>query len=90
MVRSRVSEALLRLQHGIERSRRDEARIEGLFHAWQKQWASRRDLIAHRLEMIEQQLQKLVPGEGSAAPPPQLVVFGVPHDSDEMTSMAVY
>jgi hypothetical protein len=89
-VRSRLSDALLRLQNGIEQSRRDEARVESMFQTWQKQWSGRRELIAHRLEMIERQLEKLMPKEGSDTPPPQLVVFGVPHDSDEMTSMTVY
>jgi hypothetical protein len=89
-VRSRLSEALLRLQNGIEQSRRDEARVETMFHTWQKQWSGRRELIAHRLEMIERQLERLTPKEGGDSQPPQLVVFGVPHDSDEMTSMTVY
>lgn len=89
-VRSRLSEALLRLQNGIEQSRRDEARVETMFHAWQKQWSGRRELIAHRLEMIERQLERMIPKEGGDTKPPQLVVFGVPHDSDEMTSMTVY
>jgi hypothetical protein len=89
-VRSRLGEALVRLQEGIEQSKRDEARIDGMFQAWQKQWSSRRELIAHRLQMIETQLERLMPKEPGQSKPPQLVVFGVPHDSDEMTSMTVY
>jgi hypothetical protein len=86
-VRSRLGDALVRLQEGIEQSRRDEARINGMFQTWQKQWSCRRELIAHRLEMIETQLERLMPKETGKSKPPQLVVFGVPHDSDQMTSM---
>ena len=57
-----------------------------MFHTWQKQWSSRRELIAHRLTLIEEQLEKLNQTLEPTSRPPQLVVFGMPHDSDEVST----
>ena len=77
---SRFSESLLRLHRCLQQARNDEARVETMFRAWQKQWLDRREQIAHRLEMIESQLSRIAPSAEKKASSPQLVVFGVPRD----------
>jgi hypothetical protein len=82
---ARLGASLLRLNRGIEQARKDEARVESMFGAWQKQWSSRREIIAYRLEMIESQLARLVPPEERKASKPQLVVFSSARDPDDVT-----
>ncbi len=72
-VRSRFSESLIRIHQSIEESRRNEARVEDLFQAWQKKWVRKRTQIKSRLELIEQQLDALSTGE---SPQPKLSVVG--------------
>jgi hypothetical protein len=83
---SRFSESMQRLHRCLQQARSDEARVETMFNTWQKQWLSRRDEIAHRLEMIENHLSQIVPPAGKKAPATQLVVFSAAGDSNEMTA----
>ncbi len=59
-----------------------------MFITWQSKWAGRREQIAHRLALIEEQLEKIKQESDGALP--RLVVFGVPHDAEEMTSLPAF
>jgi L-lactate utilization protein LutB len=58
--RSRLGESLIRLQRHLVESRRSHDAAEDDFLSWQERWAHRRDQIAHRLELIDSQLEQLV------------------------------
>lgn len=75
--RSRLGESLLRLQRHLTESRRTQNAAENDFLCWQERWAHRRDQIAHRLELIDSQLEQLVQEN---APLPQLMLVGASAD----------
>lgn len=75
--RSRLGESLLRLQRHLVESRQTHDAAEDEFLSWQERWAHRRDQIAHRLELIDSQLEKLVQEN---APHPQLTLVGSASD----------
>ncbi|MGE3316696.1 MAG: hypothetical protein AB7O26_16385 [Planctomycetaceae bacterium] len=82
--KSRLGQSLLRLHQTLEQGRAAEEGVETLLSSWQKKWSTRRDEIANRLELIEQQLDEL--GRPSTAGP-RLSIVGVPIDADQMTGM---
>ena len=57
--KSSLGTTLLRLQ-GQRRAALPAAR-QGLFDAWQEQWAERRDQISQQLTIIEAQLDQIMP-----------------------------
>jgi hypothetical protein len=83
--KSRLGQSLLRLHKTLEQGRIAEEGVESLLSSWQKKWSARRDEIANRLELIEQQLDEM--GRPSPAGP-RLSIVGVPSDSDQMIGMA--
>jgi peptidoglycan hydrolase CwlO-like protein len=74
-------ESLVRIHHEVERIREDEARRETRFTEWQQQWSKRKQEIARRLEMIEEQMEQMS-GE-TRSPQPRLAIFGAPADGTE-------
>lgn len=84
--KSRLGQSLLRLHHTLEMGRAAEEGVAGLLNSWQKKWSARREEIANRLEMIEQQLDKMGrPTQFESGP--RLSVVGIPFDADQMASM---
>lgn len=75
--KSRLGESLLRLQRHLTESRRTHDAAENEFLSWQERWADRRDQIAHRLELIDSQLEQLAQEN---APQPQLMLVGTSLD----------
>ena len=84
-VKSRVGRSLLCLHRGWQQNRNHLDRDDSVFALWQSRWAEHRDQIAHRLSLIESQLEKL--GTQAEQPPPRLALIGGPSDADEMTAM---
>ena len=82
---SHLGRSLLRLHRRMEQTREEEARVEHLFRHWEESWSNRRDELARRLEMLEDQLAHL--GEPSTPPPPRLAVVRFPPDAAEMIGM---
>lgn len=86
-VKSRLGQALLRIQQSLEEGRREEAETKSRYALWRKSWLDRRERIAERLEYLETQLDRRAPPGGwsaspelaeSAEQPPHLVVVGHP------------
>ena len=78
--RSRIGESLIRLHQNLEQNRRNEACGESLFDSWQRRWSSRRDQIASRLQMIEEQLERLT---GDAGPAARFSIVGELQETDD-------
>lgn len=71
--KSRLGEALLRLQSSLEKTRGQENRFNATLNLWQQKWSSRREQIRRRLAAIESHLEQFSePAE--SAPQLSLVV----------------
>ena len=79
MVKSRLGQSLLRLECSLAECRQAEQRADIVLDQWRERWFKNRDRIAHRLELIETQLDQLT-GETDSNRP-QLSVVGVMADS---------
>jgi hypothetical protein len=79
MVKSRVGQSLLRLESSLAECKQAEQRADIVLDQWRERWLKNRDRIAHRLELIESQLDQLT-GEDHPKRP-QLSVVGVVADS---------
>lgn len=73
LVKSRLGESLLRLQHNLDQTRHNAVLAQDQFDTWQERWSHRREQIARRLELIDSQLEQLAQ---SNLPRPQLAVVG--------------
>lgn len=81
--RSKLGATLLRLHRNLEGSRQREQDALDLFESWQSRWADHRDLIARRLECLDQELAQLtLPG----MPTPQLSLVALSEASEDQTS----
>lgn len=57
--RSKLGATLLRLHRNLEGSRQREQDALELFESWQSRWSDHRDVIARRLECLDQELAQL-------------------------------
>ena len=81
-VKSRLGQSLLRLYRSLPQNRDHQDHVDSVFALWQSRWTEHRDQIAHRLSLIEAQLEKL---DTQAESPLRLALIGVPSDAKEMT-----
>ena len=86
-VRSRLGDSLIRIHHEVQQAKKQEQKIDDLFEQWQRQWKRRRQQIAERLAVIEQQLQ---PADAADDSTPRLALVGVPSDGKKMATMAAH
>ena len=75
---SRLGRSLIRIHKEKDHSIVETAQADVLFSTWQQKWASRREEIARRLEMIESQLADLTESD---EPRPQLSLVGSAEDT---------
>jgi len=86
-ITSPLGQSLLRIHKGIKQASRDETRAESVFKSWQTNWSGRRDQIARRLAIIEDQLERFA--QNQAEPSPQLSIYNMPAvETDEFMSMS--
>ncbi len=78
LAKSRLGQSLLRLHNSLDQGRQEDEAVETLLTSWQKRWATRRDEIARRLEMIERQLDQMARAK---EPAPRLSLAIVPADA---------
>ncbi len=78
--RSKLGATLLRLHRNLEGSRQREQDALDLFESWQSRWSDHRDVIARRLECLDQELAQLTsPG----IPTPHLSLMAMCEASDD-------
>lgn len=78
--RSKLGATLLRLHRNLEGSRQREQAALELFETWQSRWSDHRDVIARRLECLDQELAQLAsPG----IPTPHLSLMAINEASEE-------
>lgn len=83
--RSKLGATLLRLHRNLEGSRQREQAALELFETWQSRWADHREVIARRLECLDQELAQLAtPG----IPSPHLSLAALCETFDEHDSAA--
>lgn len=86
--RSKLGATLLRLHRSLESSRQREQAALDLFESWQSRWSEHREVIARRLEYLDQELAHLTL---SAVPTPPLSLMSLhdaADDADEAVSQA--
>lgn len=83
--RSKLGATLLRLHRSLESSRQREQAALDLFESWQSRWSEHRDVIARRLEFLDQELAHLTL---SAVPTPPLSLMSL-HDAADDADEAV-
>ena len=81
-VKSRLGRSLIRIHQGSVANHVQQQHAKQLFDEWKKRWAHRRDQIAHRLELIEAQLEELSEPDHQH---PQLAIVTAPHGTDELS-----
>lgn len=79
--RSKLGATLLRLHRNLEGSRQREQAALELFETWQSRWSDHREVIARRLECLDQELAQLVTPE--VIPSPHLSLMAMCETSDE-------
>ena len=79
MIKSRLGQSLLRLQHGLARHRQQQ-QADSAFVQWRNKWMGHRDQIAQRLALIESKLDDLS-GEAKKSIP-QLTLVGASADEE--------
>ncbi|MGH7200018.1 MAG: hypothetical protein ACREJB_05400 [Planctomycetaceae bacterium] len=72
VTRSRLGQALLRLEQSLLETREQEQRMESLLSVWEQSWSARREQMTRQLEIIETQLNDLS-GDDEIAPQLSLV-----------------
>ncbi len=80
--RSKLGATLLRLHRNLEGSRQREQAALELFETWQSRWSDHREVIARRLECLDQELAQLVTPE-SVIPSPHLSLMAMSETSEE-------
>ncbi|MES2791766.1 MAG: hypothetical protein V4719_19255 [Planctomycetota bacterium] len=78
--RSKLGATLLRLHRNLEGSRQREQAALDLFETWQSRWSDHREVIAERLECLDQELAQLVSPQ---IPSPHLSLMAMCETSDE-------
>ena len=78
--RSKLGATLLRLHRNLEGSRQREQAALELFESWQSRWSDHRDVIARRLECLDQELAQLT---SSVIPSPHLSLLMLREASEE-------
>ena len=78
--RSKLGATLLRLHRNLEGSRQREQAALELFETWQSRWSDHREVIARRLECLDQELGQLAsPG----IPSPHLSLMAMNEAAEE-------
>lgn len=78
--RSKLGATLLRLHRNLEGSRQREQAALELFETWQSRWSDHREVIARRLECLDQELAQLAaPG----IPSPHLSLMAMNEAAEE-------
>ena len=80
--RSKLGATLLRLHRSLESSRQREQAALELFESWQSRWSEHRDVIARRLEYLDQELAQLT---YSAVPAPPLSLMAINDLAEDST-----
>lgn len=81
--RSKLGATLLRLHRNLEGSRQREQAALELFETWQSRWSDHRDVIARRLECLDQELAQLAsPG----IPTPHLSLMAMNEACEDPTT----
>jgi hypothetical protein len=78
--RSKLGATLLRLHRNLEGSRQREQAALDLFETWQSRWSDHREVIAERLECLDQELAQLVSPQITS---PHLSLMAMCETSDE-------
>ena len=76
MIKSRLGQSLLRLQHSLTSHRRQQQQADSAIVQWRNKWMGHRDQIAQRLALIESKLDEFS-GEAKKSSPQLTLVGGL-------------
>jgi hypothetical protein len=74
-----LAESLLKISRNLAEARRSDQAAQDQLETWQRRWEAHKTQIAHRLDLIDRQLDLLA----NAVPPrPQLALVGATHEEE--------